>query len=68
MHGVGEIIAVRARLDGNSLRVGEIDRGSGFDYQPRPVRFGQPRGNGLAIVDAIATRWGLHPGGHPRLV
>ncbi|HEY0217405.1 MAG TPA: ATP-binding protein [Cellulomonas sp.] len=30
----------------------------------RPVRAGRPGGNGMRIVDALATRWGidLHPG------
>jgi anti-sigma regulatory factor (Ser/Thr protein kinase) len=61
MHGVGEI-QLRADLDENRLLVEVLDRGRGFEYEVREVGIDQVGKRGLWIVDAFASRWGLHEG------
>ena len=38
------------------------DDGNGFDYTPPDLTSQALRGRGLAIVDALVTRWGIRPG------
>ena len=38
------------------------DDGHGFAYTPPDFSSQAPRGRGLAIVDALVTRWGICPG------
>ena len=61
VHGRG-VITLRARLDENRLLVEVIDEGSGFEWVARQKDFGQIGGLGLSVVDAEASRWGIHEG------
>ena len=60
-HGRGRII-LRAHLDSARLRVEVIDQGSGFEYKARRVPWNALHGRGLAIVDALSSRWGISEG------
>jgi anti-sigma regulatory factor (Ser/Thr protein kinase) len=61
LHGRGEIM-LRATLDENRLLVEVIDEGGGFERTVRQQDFAGIGGRGLAIVDAEASRWGVHEG------
>ena len=61
VHGRGEI-TLRATLDEDRLLVEVIDEGGGFELTVRQQDFASIGGRGLAIVDAEASRWGLHEG------
>jgi anti-sigma regulatory factor (Ser/Thr protein kinase) len=61
MHGHGKII-LRAHLDRDRLLVEVIDEGGGFERTVRHGDFDSIGGRGLAIVDAEASRWGIHEG------
>jgi anti-sigma regulatory factor (Ser/Thr protein kinase) len=62
VHGHGEI-SLRARLDGDSLRVSVSDQGRGFVCDVHPGDGSHLGGWGLGIVDRTACRWGLRDGG-----
>jgi anti-sigma regulatory factor (Ser/Thr protein kinase) len=61
VYGQGTI-TLRAQLDTDRLLVEVIDEGKGFERQARRQPFNHLRGRGLAIVEAIASRWGIHEG------
>jgi anti-sigma regulatory factor (Ser/Thr protein kinase) len=61
MHGRGKI-TLRARLDEDRLLVEVIDQGAGFERTLRQRDFDSVGGRGLAIVEAEASRWGIHEG------
>jgi anti-sigma regulatory factor (Ser/Thr protein kinase) len=61
MHGRGTI-TLRAHLDEDRLLVEVIDEGGGFERTIRNREFDSVGGRGLAIVDAEASRWGIHEG------
>jgi anti-sigma regulatory factor (Ser/Thr protein kinase) len=61
VHGVGRIRFL-ADLDEDRLFVEVIDEGAGFDHLMRDVPFDEQGGRGLTIVDAAASRWGIHEG------
>ncbi len=61
VHGHGEI-TLRATLDEDRLLVDVIDQGRGFERTVRQRDFASVGGRGLAIVDAEASRWGIHEG------
>ncbi len=61
MHGRGEI-TLRAHLDEDRLLVEVIDEGGGFERTVLNSDFDSIGGRGLAIVDAEASRWGIHEG------
>jgi anti-sigma regulatory factor (Ser/Thr protein kinase) len=61
LHGQGAI-TLRAGVDENRLLVEVIDEGSGFERVAREHDFDQLGGLGLRIVDAEASRWGVHEG------
>jgi anti-sigma regulatory factor (Ser/Thr protein kinase) len=61
LHGRGTI-ALRADLDEDRLLVEVIDEGEGFERRIRAHELDALGGRGLAIVDAEATRWGIHEG------
>jgi anti-sigma regulatory factor (Ser/Thr protein kinase) len=61
VHGHGEI-TLRATLDEDRLLVEVIDQGRGFERTVRQRDFAGVGGRGLAIVDAEASRWGIHEG------
>lgn len=61
LHGRGTIQL------GPSHRGGEVsgavsDNGDGFRYTPRGFAGDAPDGRGLALVDALVTRWGIRRG------
>jgi anti-sigma regulatory factor (Ser/Thr protein kinase) len=59
---VNEAILVRARRDDDCVRVEVCDEGPGFDPQPDPRGMLDPGGNGLLLVNALASRWGVIAG------
>jgi anti-sigma regulatory factor (Ser/Thr protein kinase) len=61
IHGEGEI-ELRASLDEDRLLVEVIDGGRGFEHALSTRSLDQIGGRGLAIVDAEASRWGIHEG------
>jgi anti-sigma regulatory factor (Ser/Thr protein kinase) len=61
VHGAGQI-RLTVDLDEDRLRVEVTDEGSGFEHAVRGIPFHEVRGRGLAIVDAAASRWGIHEG------
>jgi anti-sigma regulatory factor (Ser/Thr protein kinase) len=60
VHGRGAI-SLRASLDAERLLVEVIDEGSGFERAPQHDR-DELGGLGLGVVDAEASRWGVHAG------
>lgn len=60
VHGKGRI-TLRAGLDEDRLLVEVLDEGDGLP-PIREGRFQPGRGWGLKIVDAAASRWGVHEG------
>jgi anti-sigma regulatory factor (Ser/Thr protein kinase) len=61
VHGRGCVI-LRAELDEDRLLVEVIDDGDGFERIVRQRDFESVGGRGLAIVDVLASRWGIHEG------
>jgi anti-sigma regulatory factor (Ser/Thr protein kinase) len=61
LHGQGTI-TLRAGLDEDRLLVEVIDEGSGFERVVKDRDFDAVGGRGLHIVDAEASRWGIHEG------
>jgi anti-sigma regulatory factor (Ser/Thr protein kinase) len=61
VHGLANI-TMRAQLDEDRLHVEVIDEGGGFEQAIRQADFDSVGGRGLAIVDAEASRWGIHEG------
>jgi len=61
VHGRGTI-ELHARLDGSHLIVEVIDDGKGFERVVRERDFDSLGGWGLGLVDALASRWGIHEG------
>ena len=61
VHGVGRVL-LASELDEDRLLIEVVDDGSGFAHTMREVRFDALSGRGLAIVDATASRWGIHEG------
>lgn len=60
-HGEGAI-TLRLGMDADRLLVEVIDEGSGFERVIRQTGLDQLEGFGLSIVDAEASRWGVHEG------
>ena len=61
IHGQGDVM-LRAGLDDDRLLVEVIDEGHGFERVVREEDFDSVGGRGLRIVDAEASRWGIHEG------
>ena len=61
VHGRGKI-EIRAELDENRVLVEVVDQGHGFARIIREHDFDQVGGRGLNLVDALASRWGVHDG------
>jgi anti-sigma regulatory factor (Ser/Thr protein kinase) len=66
IHARGDI-DVRVREDGDRLRVEVADRDRDLPT-PRPLDPAATRGRGLAIVDALADRWGTAPAPRGKVV
>ena len=60
-HGRGAI-RVEVKYTDREIRGTVSDRGGGFAYQLRELGGNGNRGRGLAIVDALVTRWGIRHG------
>lgn len=61
MHGRGAI-ELSAALDEDRLLIEVTDHGEGFERIMRKHDFEGVGGHGLNIVDALASRWGIHDG------
>jgi anti-sigma regulatory factor (Ser/Thr protein kinase) len=61
IHGRGTIV-LRAALNNDRVLVEVVDEGEGFERVVRQRNFDELHGRGLAIVDAEASRWGIHEG------
>jgi hypothetical protein len=61
VHGHGPI-ELRALLDESRLTVDISDRGDGFERTRQKRDPDVIGGYGLSIVDALASRWGVHEG------
>lgn len=61
IHGSGRIV-LRSDWDEDRLVIEVMDEGSGFEHTVRQAPFEEVRGRGLAIVDAVSSRWGIHEG------
>jgi anti-sigma regulatory factor (Ser/Thr protein kinase) len=61
LHGRGAI-TLRAVLDEDRLLVEVMDEGSDFERVMREQDFDELGGWGLRIVEAEASRWGVHEG------
>jgi anti-sigma regulatory factor (Ser/Thr protein kinase) len=61
IHGEGKI-SVRAQFDQDRLLVEVIDQGHGFERAVTDRNFEDVGGRGLRIVEAEASRWGIHEG------
>lgn len=61
VHGAG-VITLRGRRDPGRLLIEVIDEGAGFTPSPGRPSLDQVRQRGLMIVDAEASRWGIHEG------
>jgi anti-sigma regulatory factor (Ser/Thr protein kinase) len=62
VHGRGNIITLRARLNEDRLFVEVIDAGAGFERVLRRSDFDQVGGWGLDIVEQLSSRWGVYEG------
>lgn len=61
LHGEGSI-EFQVDLDEHRLQIEVIDEGHGFEHVVREIPFEDLSGRGLTIVDAEASRWGIHEG------
>jgi anti-sigma regulatory factor (Ser/Thr protein kinase) len=61
VHGRGAI-GLSALLDEDRLMIEVTDEGDGFDPTVRLHGLDAVGGNGLNIVDTLASRWGIHAG------
>jgi anti-sigma regulatory factor (Ser/Thr protein kinase) len=61
VHGRGQIV-LRADVDDDRVLVEVVDEGHGFEQVVRHVPFERLSGRGLAIVDDLVSRWGIHEG------
>jgi anti-sigma regulatory factor (Ser/Thr protein kinase) len=62
VHGRGAI-GLSALLDEDRLMIEVTDEGDGFERTVRQHGLDSVGGNGLSIVEMLASRWGIHPGG-----
>src|SRR3954447_23382991 len=64
-----ESILLHARCVDSRVRVEVCDEGPGFEAEPDTRGVMEPGGNGLLLVDTLATDWGVIPGnGNPTCV
>src|SRR5690349_19237090 len=60
-HGEGDI-RMRLRIADGTATGEVVDSGHGFEREVRRSGPDALRGRGLAIVDALSSRWGVHEG------
>ena len=61
IHGKGTI-RLQTNFDDDRLLIEVTDEGEGFEHVARKVPFERLSGRGLSLVDAEASRWGVHEG------
>jgi anti-sigma regulatory factor (Ser/Thr protein kinase) len=62
-HGRGSVrVDVDVAHSGHEISGSVSDDGTGFDYELRAFPGHGSRGRGLAIVNALVTRWGIRRG------
>lgn len=61
VHGQGPV-GLTALLDEDRLMIEVVDQGDGFERAVRERSVDAVGGKGLIIVDALASRWGIHAG------
>jgi len=61
VHGRGSI-TLKIRVDDGNVYGEVIDEGGGFEQEVRERGADEIGGRGLAIVDALSSRWGIHEG------
>lgn len=66
VHGSGDV-RVSVRAEDHRVRVEVADDGPGWP-QPRRAGAEAEGGRGLALVEALATRWGTRPEGEGKVV
>ena len=57
-----ETILVRVRHDDGAVRVEVCDEGAGFEQHVDSRAMMEPGGNGLLLIQTLASRWGVCPG------
>ena len=65
LHGEGETMRLKATLTETGCLVEVIDEGEGFE-PPKPAPSmpdSTPGGRGLALLDRVASGWGVYEGG-----
>jgi anti-sigma regulatory factor (Ser/Thr protein kinase) len=62
VHGHGDIRLKLQHDDDDLLRGEVIDQGGGFEQEVRDVGPSDFGGRGLLILEALASRWGIHEG------
>ncbi|HEY2770712.1 MAG TPA: ATP-binding protein [Solirubrobacteraceae bacterium] len=62
LHGEGKVIFKASVGEDQRLLVEVIDQGHGFEHTIRAREFDEIGGNGLRLVEAEASRWGVHEG------
>lgn len=60
-HGEG-LIRLRLRFTAGRVAGEVVDEGTGFEREVREAGVEEIRGRGLALVDALSSRWGVHEG------
>ena len=64
-HGASDVhesILLRAEWDDDAVRVEVCDEGPGFEAKPDERGMLEPGGNGLLLIDSLASRWGVERG------
>jgi anti-sigma regulatory factor (Ser/Thr protein kinase) len=61
VHGHGSI-TLKIRVDDGNVHGEVVDEGGGFEHEVREHGADEIGGRGLAIVDALSSRWGIHEG------
>lgn len=61
IHGTGKV-TLHGAIDKDRVLVEVVDEGHGFERTLRKRDFDDIGGRGLMIVDAEASRWGIHEG------
>jgi anti-sigma regulatory factor (Ser/Thr protein kinase) len=61
VHGEGSI-GLALRVDGGRVHGEVVDDGGGFERQVRRRGVEEVGGRGLAIVEQVTSRWGIHEG------
>ena len=61
LHGIGDV-ELRIAFDGRCVTGSVADAGTGFERAPREQPHTRIGGNGLYLVERVASRWGVGEG------